>query len=150
MSVREIYLLLHILSAMVWMGGSVMTQIFGARAQRSGDTARRLVFAKDAAIAGRVLTIAGVSAAVWGVLLVIEIDLYEWEQAWIGVGIFGVLVGALLGARFYAPQTRKLISQLEAGAAEAAATLKRIVLVSRIEIVVLAVVLWAMVTKPGL
>jgi len=150
MSVREVYLLLHILSAMVWMGGSVMTHIFGARAERSGDPARTLGFAKDAAVAGRVLTVAGVSAGVWGILLVLDADVYDWEQAWIVIGIFGVLVGALLGARFFAPQTRKLIVQLESGASEAAATLRRIKLVGRVELIVLAVVLWAMVTKPGL
>jgi uncharacterized membrane protein len=150
MSVREVYLLLHILSAMVWMGGSVMTHMFAVRAGRSGDSAHTLGFAKDAAVAGRVLTGAGVSAALWGILLVLEADAYEWEQTWIAIGIFGVLIGALLGARFFAPQIRKLIAQLESGAAEAAATLRRIQLVGRIELVVLAVVLWAMVTKPGL
>ena len=150
MSVGEVYLLLHILSAMVWVGGSVMTQVFGARARRSGDPARTLVFARDAAIAGRVLTGAGVSAAVWGVLLVLEADIYEWEQTWVAIGIFGVLIGALLGARVFAPQIRKLIAQLESGASGAVATLRRIQLVGRVELVVLAVVLWAMVTKPGL
>ncbi|MCH7586208.1 MAG: hypothetical protein IH941_13805, partial [Acidobacteria bacterium] len=46
MSLSEFYRILHLLSAMVWVGGSVMTQVFGARIGRSGDQAQTLVFAR--------------------------------------------------------------------------------------------------------
>lgn len=150
MSVSEFYRILHLLSAMVWVGGSVMTQVFGARIGRSGDQAQTLVFARGAAAATRVLSIAGLSTAVWGILLVVEVDFFEFDQAWIVLGFGGVLVGALLGALFFGPQIRKLIEQLESGDDSANETIKRIVLVSALELVVLVVVVWAMVVKPGL
>ena len=150
MSVSEFYRILHLLSAMVWVGGSVITQVFGARIGRSGDQAQTLVFARGAAAATRVLSIAGLSTAVWGILLVVEVDFFEFDQAWIVLGFGGVLVGALLGAMFFGPQIRKLIEQLESGDDSANETIKRIVLVSALELVVLVVVVWAMVVKPGL
>ncbi len=56
------------------------------------------------------------------------------------LGFGGVLVGALLGAMFFGPQIRKLIGQLESGDDSADETIKRIVLVSALELVVLVVV----------
>ena len=149
MSASEFYKFLHLLSAMVWVGGSVMTQVFGARIGRSGDQAQTLIFAKGAAAATRVLSIAGLSTAVWGILLVVDVEFFDFEQAWIVLGFTGVLVGALLGAMFFGPKTRKLIGQLESGDDSAEETIKRIVLVSALELVVLVVVVWAMVVKPG-
>ncbi len=150
MSASEFYRFLHILSSMVWVGGSVMTQVFGARIGRSGDRAQTLTFVKGAAAASRVLSIAGLSTAVWGILLVIDIEIYEFQQAWIVLGFGGVAVGALLGGMFFGPQIRKLIGQLESGDDSADETISRIVLVSAFELVVLVVVVWAMVVKPGL
>ncbi len=150
MSASEFYKFLHLLSAMVWVGGSVMTQVFGARIGRSGDQAQTLTFSKGAATATRVLSVAGLSTAVWGILLVADVELFEFEQTWIVLGFGGVLVGALLGAMFFGPQIRKLIGQLESGEDSADETIKRIVLVSALELVVLVVVVWAMVVKPGL
>ena len=150
MEAREIYLFLHVLSAIVWVGGSVLIQVFGARAGRSGDQARILTFAKDMEVAGRIFTVAGFSAALWGILMVVDIEVYDWDQAWITIGLTGVVVSAVLGAAFFAPQTRKLIAQLEGGDGGAAATMRRIVVVSQAELLLLLVVVWAMTAKPGL
>lgn len=150
MTAFEFYKILHLLSAMVWVGGSVMTQVFGARIGRSEDAAQTLTFARGAETAARVLGIAGFSTGLWGILLVIEQDFFEFEQAWVALGIGGVLVGAALGSAFFGPQTRKLIGQLESGDDGAARTISRIGVVGAFELVLLLIVLWAMVAKPGL
>jgi uncharacterized membrane protein len=146
----EVYQLLHILSAIVWVGGAVMVQVFGARVGRSGDNSRLIVFMDDMLVAGRIFMFAGISTLVWGVLMVLDAPFLEFEQAWIAIGFLGVAVGAGLGAAFFAPQARKAKAQLEAGDSASAATIKRIVMVSQAELVLLLIVVWAMVAKPGL
>lgn len=146
----ETYKLLHVLAAMVWVGGSIIAQVFGARAGRSGDPKRTLDFTRDMEVAGRVFTVAGVLTLVFGVLMVLDSPVIEFEQAWIVIGFIGIAAGVVLGAGFYGPKVKGAIAQMESGDAGAAATIKQVIVVSQAEVVLLLVVVWAMVFKPGL
>lgn len=146
----ELYLLLHILSAMIWFGGSVLMTIFGIRVARDRSQERSLAFARDADAAGKLFAISGISTALWGILLVADVGVGDWEETWVVIGIIGILWGAVVGMAYFTPQTKKLISQLESGdVVGGGATASRIAMVARVEIVVLLVVTWAMVVQPG-
>jgi hypothetical protein len=146
----EVYLFLHVLSAILWVGGMIIAQFFGARAAGSGDPGRRLAFARDMDVAGRIFTFAAMSTLLWGILMVVESPVVEFEQAWIIIGFAGVAAGAGLGMGFLMPKTRQAIAQMEAGDAAAATTMRANVMVSRLLAVILVVVVWAMTFKPGL
>ena len=138
------------LSAIVWVGGMIIAQFFGARAAGSGDPGRRLAFARDMDVAGRIFTAAAISTLLWGILMVVDSPVLEFEQTWIVIGFVGIAAGAGLGMGFLMPKTRLAIAQMEAGDAAAAGTMRSNVMVSRVLAVILVVTIWAMVFKPGL
>jgi uncharacterized membrane protein len=140
---------IHVLAAISWVGGSILLQINGARLA-GADRDRRLYFAQSAEAAGRFFAVAGITTLIAGVWLVARVDFWEFSQAWISIGFLGVAVGVVLGMGFYGPQTRKLIAAIGDGSAEAGPLGKRIAMVSGAETLLLAVVVWAMVFKPGL
>jgi uncharacterized membrane protein len=139
----------HVVAAAVWVGGSVLVQVYGARQRQAGDE-DRIRFANDTLVAGNVFAAAGIVTLAAGVWLVLRVDGWGFDQAWISIGFVGVLIGAVLGMAFYAPQTRALIGELEAGSPAAGPRARRIAIISTIETVILVVVVWAMVFKPGL
>lgn len=139
----------HVLAAVAWVGGSILIQVYGIRQARA-PREERVRFARDAMVAGNVFAVAGIVVLAVGVWLVLRIDAWDFDQAWISLGFAGVLVGAVLGMAFYGPQAKALISELEAGSPAAAARGRRIAAVSAAETVLLVVVVWAMVFKPGL
>jgi uncharacterized membrane protein len=147
---HEIYEFLHILSAIVWVGGAVLLVVLGASVAASRDMDRVRSFTLNALVAGRLFMIAAISTLVWGVLMVLDSDFVDFEQAWIVIGFIGVTVGAVLGPTFFLPQGKRLLGQLDGGDAGAAATARRIGMVTRAQTILLLVVVWAMVFKPGL
>jgi uncharacterized membrane protein len=142
--------LIHVLAAIVWVGGNVLTVIHGARAGASSDPADRIRFAKDALVSGRVFAASGILTLIAGVWMVLREEFWGFDQAWISIGFIGILLGAILGPAFYAPQAKALIAESEAGDPAAEARGRRIGQVSTLEVLVLLVVVWAMVFKPGL
>ena len=140
---------IHVLAAVAWVGGSILIQIYAARQMRAG-TEDRLRFAQDTLVAGTAFAVAGIVTLAAGVWLVLRVDAWGFDQAWISIGFLGVLVGAVLGPAFYGPQTRTLIAELGSDPAAAEPRRRRIAMVSGIETIILVVVVWAMVFKPGL
>ena len=149
MEAYEIYLLLHVVSVIVWLGGGIMVQLFAMRVLGANDDARLLGFARDMEVVNRVFPIAGVSTLIWGVLMVIESPAWEFEQAWIVLGFLGIALGAILGSAVYGPRLRAGIEQLANGDAAGRAAVQRIGRIAQFEIVFLLIVVWAMVAKPG-
>jgi uncharacterized membrane protein len=141
---------LHVAAATVWVGGTVLVVFYGMRlgSNRSATTERRIAFAKDNQAAGVVFTAAALLALAFGMWMVADAGI-GWGETWITFGFTGIAVGAALGMGFYGPQNRKLIAELEAGDPAARVRAQRIGMVSLAETVVLLVVVWAMVFKPG-
>lgn len=141
--------LIHILAAVVWVGGGAFITMYGFRLAAAG-AAERTAYARSMLFAGRVFMIASILALAAGVWLVLAEELWGFDQAWISIGFLGIIVGAVLGPAFYGPQSEGIIADLEQGDTAAAdARSSRIRLISSIEMVILLVVVWAMVYKPG-
>jgi uncharacterized membrane protein len=139
---------IHVISAVAWVGGVLLMQLYGARVA-TADRDRRLYFAENNEAAGRFFTIAGILVLLSGIWVVARVDAWEYSQAWISIGFGGVAVGAVLGMAFYGPRTRQLIAQLKANDPAAEGTGRQIALVSGVETLILLIVVWAMVFKPG-
>src|SRR5205085_4613482 len=71
---------------------------------------------------------------------------------WIVLGLVGLAFSFLTGVAFLAPQSKRLhdeIGRLGADAPEVKARIGRVLLVSRIEAVILVLLVFDMVIKPG-
>ena len=87
---------------------------------------------------------------VFGVLLVLDSDFWGFSQTWVWLGLTGYAVSFLLGILYFGPESARIRKAYEAGErSDAEARVKRILLVSRAELVVLLLVVVDMVSKPG-
>ena len=152
MTLADTLKLVHIISVSVWIGGEIMLGILFERAQRSRDegTLRGLLSQGDF-IGKAVFNPAGIITLGAGIWLGIEGD-YDFGEAWISMGFVGIAVGAILGMAFYPRVFNRGLAGIEVGGidgSETRASLKSLRLVSTIELLLLLVVVWAMVFKPG-
>lgn len=141
---------IHVLVAVIWVGGGTFLMIMAHRAKR-GPLAHKIAMTKNADLAGRIFMVSGIIVLAMGIWMVIDTEIYEFSQLWILIGIVGLVISALIGALFFGPQGQTLIAEYEAGS-EAAGDkrLARIANVAVLDIFLLYVIVWAMVAKPGL
>jgi uncharacterized membrane protein len=142
---------LHVLAAITWVGGAVMIQAYALRIMRSTDARRTAEFAKDTELISMRLFI----PTTW-VLLLAAIGMmvnlhWSWGQNWVVFGLIAWVVSFIVGAGFLGPETGrigKIIEREGPESPEAQWRIKRTLLVSRLELVVLIVVVVNMVVKP--
>ncbi len=144
---------IHILAVVVWVGGGVTTNILGSRIRRSNDTARLVAFARDSEWVGqRVYLPASVTVLVFGVLAVLEGN-WSFGDPWVGIGFAGIIITALTGSLFFGPETRRIRELAESRGgddAEVRRRLDRLITIGRVDILILVLVIFDMVFKPGL
>ena len=148
----EYLLFIHVLMAIVWVGGSIHLQIIGTRLQAANDPLRMAQFARQTEWIGtRVLSPASVLIVIAGVFMVL--DRYSFEDLWFIIGIAGFLYSFINGAFFLGPlsgKTGKLMEERGPEDPEIQGNIRRLFTLSRIELVILIVVVWAMTVKPTL
>jgi uncharacterized membrane protein len=146
----EFWLFVHVLMAIVWVGGNIHLQIIGARLMAAQDALQVGNFSKQAEWIGtRVLTPAAILIVIAGVIMVL--DRWDFEQLWIIIGIAGFLYSFINGAALLGPlsgKTGKLIDEKGVEDPQVQTNIRRIFLYGRIELVILIVVVWAMTMKP--
>jgi Predicted integral membrane protein (DUF2269). len=143
----------HILAAVVWVGGGIFAQMYATRLRRANDPDRLARFARDIEFFGSKVfaPISGI-ALLMGISMVLYAPFIYWSETWIVVGLAGFAATFITGAFFLGPESGKIAKAFEAEGATSPtvqASIKRIFLISRIDAVVLVVVILDMVFKPG-
>jgi uncharacterized membrane protein len=143
---------LHIVFAILWVGAGLYFQFQATRLDRLGDEARLAQFTKDVEFAGqRLLLPASILVLVFGVSMVAT-GPYDFSDTWILLGLAGYLATAITGSVVIGPTAGKLGAMIETEGPSTpgvAALRKRIFRVSRVDQVVLLLVIADMVYKPG-
>ena len=142
---------IHVLAAIVWVGGAFYTQLLAIKATRSDDETEMSRTGRDIAlVGGRVFPVASIILIIAGALMVL--DRWSFSQAWIAIALALWLASLLVGVLYLGPQSAR-IGQLFAAEGPTSvagqARLARVFLVSRLELVSFAVVVFLMVFKPG-
>ena len=142
---------LHVLMAIVWVGGALMIQLFAFRILKESDSSRIAKFTKDVETIGmRTFIPASLILVVLGFVLV-HMGHWQWKF-WI---VFALVVWALSfvsGAAFLGPESgriSKLIGERGGVDAEVQSRIERILLHSRVEMMLIALIAMDMVLKPG-
>jgi uncharacterized membrane protein len=142
---------LHVVAAVIWVGGAFMIQAFAFRIIRTHDARRTAEFAKDSEVIGMRVFI----PTTWVLLLaaigmMVNLDL-SWGQNWIVLGLIAWVLSFAVGAAFLGPESGRIAKIVESEGPEspaAQARIRRILLISRLELVILLTVIVNMVVKP--
>jgi uncharacterized membrane protein len=141
----------HVIAAVIWIGGAFMIQAFAVRIMRTGDGRRQAEFAKDSEVIGmRVFIPATWVLLLAGIAMMIDFH-WSWGQNWIVFGLIAFALSFVVGAGFLGPEGGRIAQIIEREGPEsptALARIRRILLISRCELVVLLAVLVNMVVKP--
>jgi uncharacterized membrane protein len=141
---------LHVFFAIVWVGGAATLQVIAFRALK-GDGRRQVDLAQDAEFVGtRIFVPSALLLLVFGSAAMVNADL-TWGQNWVTFGLIVFAASFIVGTGFIGPESgrlAKLIDEKGPDAPEVAARIRRILMVSRVELVFLIGVVWNMVVKP--
>ena len=151
-SLYDWLLFVHIVGAMVWVGGLVALAAFGTQALRSGDRETVARFVGSLRVVGPfVLAPSSALVIAVGIWMVIDSSAWDFGQTWIWLGLVLLAGAVLVGAAFLSRAALAAERALKAGDdAEAASQLRRWSWGIRLILVLLVVATWDMVFKPGL
>jgi uncharacterized membrane protein len=141
----------HVLAAVVWVGGAVMIQMLALRVLASRDGKRQAEFASDAEWVGmRVFIPTTIALFLAAIGLMVNGD-WPWGTLWIDFALVVFIASFAVGAGFLGPESGRLAKVIATEGPESPASLariRRILVISRIESIFLLGVVWDMVVKP--
>jgi uncharacterized membrane protein len=148
----DLFLTIHVLAAVIWVGGSVLALTLGYYL-RSRDISTRVEYTRWTEWLGpRLFAPMSVAVLVAGHLLVNEIG-YSFNQTWLHIGQAGWILSFLIGIAFYPREGKKrerLIEQHGIEHEAVAASINRVLTVATVDTLIVVLVVVDMTTKPGL
>ena len=112
---REVLLVVHILAAGSWLGANVAQAVATPQLRDLGG-AVAAGWMRQISRMGRILyTPAAVVLLLTGFWLVLDSDVYDFENLFVAIGIGAVVVGAVLGMRVFGPRADEAAAAFEAG-----------------------------------
>ncbi len=143
----------HVLMAIVWVGGVLVTQVYVVLASRAEDPTRRTRLFGDISWIGlHVFTPAAFVLVVAGVSMVLLSDAWAFSQTWIWVSLSVYVLSLGVGVTFIGPENGRIAALAEQRGPtdpEVVRRSARLLTVFRSEALLLIIVVWMMVAKPG-
>jgi len=152
LTLYELLLTLHLLAIATWFGSGLAITVMGLRALKTGIGPFSALVVNATAWAGRAHPAAGVLLLLTGIGMVADAGI-SFGEAWVLIALAGLFAAMGVGGG--------LIGRTSAGLVESIATnggtlpetarpaAERLLLYSRIETVILVIVIIDMVAKPG-
>jgi len=147
----NVYKMVHVVAAVIWVGGGAMLTVLALLTEREGDPNVLMSLGRKAEfLATRIFIPASFVVLLFGILMMIQGSL-DWGQFWVISGLVGFAATFLTGLLFLSPQTKKLNALAAEHGVEhplTQAALKRLLLVARFDVAVLLLVVANMTAKP--
>ena len=152
MSWYEFLVAVHVLCAVIWVGGGLGMHILGRRALGRGDGEEiHRLSTEINYVALRLYAPTSLVLLVAGILLVSEVGA-DFGDTWIVLGLAGWLFSFVVGVGYYGPQEKRLHALVsEKGPADPGVpgNLRTTLRVNAVELLILLLVVVDMVVKPG-
>jgi uncharacterized membrane protein len=149
----ELLLTIHVLAAVIWVGGGLVMHILGRRVLKRGNPQEIFEFSNEInTVAMRLYAPTALILLVAGILLVNEAG-YEFSQLWITLAFIGWAFSFIVGIGYYGPQDKKLQALVAADGPTApgvVGNVRQALLVNSVEQLILFLIVIDMTTKPGL
>ncbi len=147
----EIALLVHVLAAIVWVGGAIAVQVLAIRTIGRNEALEVARFAGDAEFVGmRVFMPASLVVLLAGSWMVYD-GPWLLSDPWLGIGLGLFPLSFVTGAGFLGPESGRISARTAEHGPEDADVqrrIRRVLLVSRIELIWLVAIVALMVLKP--
>jgi hypothetical protein len=146
----ELLLSLHVLAIATWFGSGVAITAMSFMALRTGPEAFAGVFAPAGRWASRAHPVAGVLLLLTGFAMVADADL-DFDT-WLVLGLVGLVAAMGVGGALIGRTAEGIMKKVEGGsmtAEELSADARQLLLYTRIELVILLLVIVDMIAKPG-
>ena len=152
MTVYEIFKIIHILAASAWVGGALLTQVQASRALTAGGAQLDHFMWEQSKVGPKFFAPMSLTVVIAGVVMVVDSGI-NFQDLWIAIGIAGFLFTFVTGMFVLRPRVDKIVELLQAGRApsdpEVQPKIANLIKASRMDLVVLFVVVIDMVVKPG-
>jgi uncharacterized membrane protein len=141
----------HLIFAVVWIGGGTLLTILGVIAERQDDAEQLAAVARQAAMVGEKLfsPSAGI-VLLTGIAMMVNTN-WGWGHFWIVFGLLGFASTFTVGMGVLGPISRRLAALMQSKGPhdpETQAAVQRLLLVARFDVAVLLLVIVDMVVKP--
>jgi uncharacterized membrane protein len=147
----EWFMTVHVLAAVMWVGGSVMLTLLGLMTLGLRDPVRLAQFAKQVSFLGGVyFPPLSLMVVAFGFAMIANGDL-SYSLTWLQIAIVGWAVSFFVGAGYLGPHAKRLSKVLDDHGAEdakAQALIQRILFVARLDAVLLLFIVFVMTAKP--
>jgi uncharacterized membrane protein len=150
MTTREILLAIHVIGAVIWLGGGVSMNMIGVRLIRTDQNLLRPMLKTFDWVVNRTILPASLLVLISGIAMVLEGG-YRFEDIFVTIGIIGAVATIIIGAGVLSPRMRKqeaLWDEHGDDSEIAAQALSRTMMIARIDLVMLFVIIGVMVFKP--
>ena len=147
----ELWLFLHVLAAIVWIGGATAIQVFGILTKRAADPAKTAFFARNVSFTVMwVLLPASLLVLAAGIGLT-ENGGWDWSEPFISWGLALWAVVSLVAFGYLGRAIGKAGARLAADGPSPALglRLRNLVWLSRALLAILVVIVFLMTVKPG-
>lgn len=152
MEAYDVYVTIHVIGAVAWVGGNTMTQLTSRRMLKRNRPEELESFIGDLVyltprffIPISLLTVAFGAVSVWK-------GPFEFSDPWVSAGLTMFVVSFLIGILYLGPTTDKMdkiSAEGGTGSEPWIAKLNGVILASRIELALLWLTVIVMVMKPG-
>lgn len=153
MSGFEILKFLHVLSAMFWVGGVFIIIILQMRLNSSGDRLGMMAVGRQLDAWGKIyFSVLSAATLISGIAMIATTEAFSFTDTWVLAGFGGVVVTMAIGIAGIGPVSKKLVEEsqkAEPDGAAMAAWGQRIRTFTMINLAILVVVVFMMVTRPG-
>jgi uncharacterized membrane protein len=147
----QLFLYVHVICAVIWVGGAVYAQLLAVRVTRSPDPSELPRLARHIDYIGtRVFGPVALLLFLAGVGMTLQA--WSFGQAWIALAVALWVLSAVLGAVYLGPRVKRAaeLFEVEGPTSQTGRELiDRLFLVSRLELVSFAVIIALMTFKPG-
>ncbi len=151
MEFYQLFMFLHIVCVIVWLGCGVSLAIMGNSAiqhQDAGATVR--IAGGDFALLGKLFAPAAAGALICG--LAMTLLAWDFHELWILIGLGGFAISAAFGATVLGPSRDRVsasVGRHGSRSVEAAREAQRFMILARFDIILLVVMVADMVFKPA-
>lgn len=147
----QFFLYVHIICAVIWVGGAVYAQLLALRVSRSPDPSELPHLARHIEFIGtRVFLPAALLLFVSGTAMTLQA--WSFGQTWIAVSVALWVLSAVVGAVYLGPRVKRAAELFETQGPTSQAgreLIDRLFVVSRLELIGFAVIIALMTFKPG-